>query len=84
MFVLKKLVFVFMDFLGHLNTAFIPNSCRRRDVLVLTPWLAPIVWEGTFSRDILNAQYVQKNLVTGVVTFAVEKYWFVIYFLSNS
>ncbi|NWV72987.1 BGAT2 transferase, partial [Dasyornis broadbenti] len=49
----------------------------RRDVLVLTPWLAPIVWEGTFSRDILNAQYVQKNLVTGVVTFAVEKYGYV-------
>ncbi|NXB89117.1 BGAT2 transferase, partial [Vidua chalybeata] len=46
----------------------------RRDVLVLTPWLAPIVWEGTFSRDILNAQYLQKNVVTGVVTFAVEKY----------
>ncbi|XP_014749072.1 PREDICTED: histo-blood group ABO system transferase 2-like [Sturnus vulgaris] len=46
----------------------------RQDVLVLTPWLAPIVWEGTFSRDILNAQYLQKNLVTGVVTFAVEKY----------
>ncbi|NWR25399.1 BGAT2 transferase, partial [Emberiza fucata] len=50
----------------------------RRDVLVLTPWLAPIVWEGTFSRDILDAQYLQKNLVTGVVTFAVEKYWFFI------
>ncbi|XP_057235540.1 histo-blood group ABO system transferase 1-like isoform X2 [Malurus melanocephalus] len=45
----------------------------RQDVPVLTPWLAPIVWEGTFSRDILNAQYVQRNLVTGVVTFAVEK-----------
>ncbi|NXP96075.1 BGAT1 transferase, partial [Passerina amoena] len=50
----------------------------RRDVLVLTPWLAPIVWEGTFSRDILDAQYLQKNLLTGVVTFAVEKYWFFI------
>ncbi|NWW35527.1 BGAT transferase, partial [Panurus biarmicus] len=50
----------------------------RQDVLVLTPWLAPIVWEGTFSRDILNAQYLEKNLVTGVVTFAVEKYWFFI------
>uniref|UniRef100_A0A8C3QLP7 Uncharacterized protein n=1 Tax=Cyanoderma ruficeps TaxID=181631 RepID=A0A8C3QLP7_9PASS len=59
-----------------------PGKIHHRDVLVLTPWLAPIVWEGTFSRDILNAQYLQKNLVTGVVTFAVEKYWFVIYFLS--
>ncbi|KAM7029669.1 histo-blood group ABO system transferase 2-like [Acridotheres tristis] len=57
-----------------LSERFIPTPCRRQDVLVLTPWLAPIVWEGTFSRDILNAQYLQKNLVTGVVTFAVEKY----------
>lgn len=60
------------------------TPCKRQDVLVLTPWLAPIVWEGTFNRDILNAQYMQKNLVTGVVTFAVKKYWFVIYFLSNT
>ncbi|XP_069733188.1 histo-blood group ABO system transferase 1-like isoform X2 [Phaenicophaeus curvirostris] len=51
-----------------------PMLPRRRDVLLLTPWLAPIVWEGTFNRDILNAQYMQKNLVTGVVTFAVKRY----------
>lgn len=79
---LKRIVFVFMNFLASKH--FILNPCRRQDVLMLTPWLAPIVWEGTFSRDILNAQYLQKNLVTGVVTFAVEKYWFVIYFLSDS
>ncbi|NXT19994.1 BGAT1 transferase, partial [Syrrhaptes paradoxus] len=53
----------------------------RQDVLVLTPWLAPIVWEGTFNRDILNAQYKQKNSVTGVVTFAVKKYW--LFFISQ-
>ncbi|OWK50211.1 Histo-blood group ABO system transferase 2 [Lonchura striata] len=62
------------EVLGHLNPASFSTPCRRRDVLVLTPWLAPIVWEGTFSRDILNAQYLQKKAVTGVVTFAVEKY----------
>ncbi|NXG77198.1 BGAT1 transferase, partial [Baryphthengus martii] len=56
----------------------------RQDVLVLTPWLAPIVWEGTFNRDILNAQYTQKNLITGVVTFAVKKYWFFIEGFLNS
>ncbi|KAM4884571.1 histo-blood group ABO system transferase 2-like [Sylvia borin] len=60
--------------LAILVTAGITGAIWRQDVLVLTPWLAPIVWEGTFSRDILNAQYLQKNLVTGVVTFAVEKY----------
>ncbi|XP_054032863.1 LOW QUALITY PROTEIN: histo-blood group ABO system transferase 2-like [Dryobates pubescens] len=53
----------------------VPNPCTwRRDVLVLTPWLTPVVWGGTFNREILNAQYVQKNLVTGVVTFAVKRY----------
>ncbi|NWU50301.1 BGAT1 transferase, partial [Dromas ardeola] len=57
----------------------------RWDVLVLTPWLAPIVWEGTFNRDILNAQYMEKNLVTGVVTFAVKKFWFFIQgFMSSA
>uniref|UniRef100_K7FA26 ABO, alpha 1-3-N-acetylgalactosaminyltransferase and alpha 1-3-galactosyltransferase n=1 Tax=Pelodiscus sinensis TaxID=13735 RepID=K7FA26_PELSI len=30
---------------------------QRTDVLVMSPWLAPIMWEGTFNRDILNAQY---------------------------
>ncbi|XP_009887811.1 PREDICTED: histo-blood group ABO system transferase 1-like [Charadrius vociferus] len=56
-----------------MNQSFCQLSWSR-DVLVFTSWLAPIVWEGTFSRDILNAQYMQKNLVTGVVTFAVKKY----------
>lgn len=86
--ILNVFVFVFTHVLGipnsNLNSASILTPCRRQDVLVLTPWLAPIVWEGTFSRDILNAQYLQRNLVTGLVTFAVEKYWFVIYFLANS
>ncbi|XP_032621582.1 histo-blood group ABO system transferase 1-like isoform X2 [Chelonoidis abingdonii] len=47
---------------------------QRTDVLLVSPWLAPIVWEGTFNRDILNAQYRQKNFVVGVATFAVKKY----------
>ncbi|XP_034642598.1 histo-blood group ABO system transferase 2-like [Trachemys scripta elegans] len=47
---------------------------QRTDVLLMSPWLAPIVWEGTFNRDILNAQYRQKNSVVGVATFAVKKY----------
>uniref|UniRef100_A0A674JU31 Glycosyltransferase 6 domain containing 1 n=1 Tax=Terrapene triunguis TaxID=2587831 RepID=A0A674JU31_9SAUR len=51
-------------------------SCRRTDVLLMSPGLAPIVWEGTFNRDILNAQYRQKNFVVGVATFAVKKYDF--------
>ncbi|XP_065421601.1 histo-blood group ABO system transferase 2-like isoform X28 [Chrysemys picta bellii] len=47
---------------------------QRTDVLLMSPWLAPIMWEGTFNRDILNAQYRQKKFVVGVATFAVKKY----------
>uniref|UniRef100_A0A8C8VN62 Uncharacterized protein n=1 Tax=Pelusios castaneus TaxID=367368 RepID=A0A8C8VN62_9SAUR len=50
------------------------QSTVRTDVLLMSPWLAPIVWEGTFNRDILNAQYRQKHLVVGVAMFAVKKY----------
>ncbi|XP_006171669.1 histo-blood group ABO system transferase-like [Tupaia chinensis] len=46
----------------------------RRDVLVVTPWLAPIVWEGTFNIDILNQQFRQQNATIGLTVFAVKKY----------
>ncbi|XP_062031986.1 histo-blood group ABO system transferase 2-like [Lepus europaeus] len=46
----------------------------RRDVLVLTPWLAPIVWEGTFDIDLLNAQFKLQNATVGLTVFAVKNY----------
>uniref|UniRef100_G3T5B7 ABO, alpha 1-3-N-acetylgalactosaminyltransferase and alpha 1-3-galactosyltransferase n=1 Tax=Loxodonta africana TaxID=9785 RepID=G3T5B7_LOXAF len=46
----------------------------RSDVLVLTPWLAPIVWEGTFNIDILNAQFQLQNATIGLTVFAIKKY----------
>lgn len=50
-------------------------GCRRRrkDVLVLTPWLAPIVWEGTFNIDILNEQFRLQNVRVGLTVFAIKK-----------
>ncbi|XP_014305916.1 histo-blood group ABO system transferase-like isoform X4 [Myotis lucifugus] len=47
---------------------------RRKDVLVLTPWLAPIVWEGTFNIDILNEQFRLQNVTVGLTVFAIKKY----------
>ncbi|XP_056393949.1 histo-blood group ABO system transferase-like [Hyla sarda] len=52
----------------------IPHGPVRVDVRVVTPWLAPIVWNGTFSTDILNAQYNEKTLPIGLTTFAMKKY----------
>ncbi|XP_069465432.1 histo-blood group ABO system transferase [Ambystoma mexicanum] len=46
----------------------------RTDVLTMTPWFAPIVWEGSFNRDILNEQYKKRNISIGLTVFAVKKY----------
>lgn len=46
----------------------------RRDVLVLTSWLAPIVWEGTFNIDILNEQFQLRNATVGLTVFASQNY----------
>ncbi|XP_015283813.1 PREDICTED: globoside alpha-1,3-N-acetylgalactosaminyltransferase 1 [Gekko japonicus] len=58
---------------------------RRTDVLTLTPWLAPVVWEGTFDSDLLDSIYKPLNLTIGVTAFAVGKYTqFVGHFLESA
>ncbi|XP_044296097.1 globoside alpha-1,3-N-acetylgalactosaminyltransferase 1 [Varanus komodoensis] len=46
----------------------------RSDVLTVTPWLAPIVWEGTFDPEVVDSLYKPLNLTIGVMAFAVGKY----------
>ncbi|XP_074871406.1 histo-blood group ABO system transferase 1-like [Carettochelys insculpta] len=46
----------------------------RNDVLMMTPWFAPIVWEGTYNFEILNEQFRQRNVTTGLTVFAIKKY----------
>ncbi|XP_019656961.2 histo-blood group ABO system transferase, partial [Ailuropoda melanoleuca] len=46
----------------------------RKDVLVMTPWLAPIIWEGTFNMDILNEQFQLQNATIGLTVFSVKAY----------
>ncbi|XP_074187400.1 histo-blood group ABO system transferase isoform X9 [Rhinolophus sinicus] len=50
------------------------QGAGRKDVLVLTPWLAPIIWEGTFNIDILNEQFRVQNVTIGLTVFAIKKY----------
>uniref|UniRef100_A0A452UVW2 Histo-blood group ABO system transferase n=1 Tax=Ursus maritimus TaxID=29073 RepID=A0A452UVW2_URSMA len=47
----------------------------RKDVLIMTPWLAPIIWEGTFNMDILNEQFRLQNATIGLIVFPTEKYF---------
>ncbi|XP_031747414.1 histo-blood group ABO system transferase isoform X2 [Xenopus tropicalis] len=46
----------------------------RTNVLSVSPWLAPIVWEGNFNIDILNELFRQENVRIGLTVFAIKKY----------
>ncbi|KAJ3583778.1 hypothetical protein NHX12_015600 [Muraenolepis orangiensis] len=46
----------------------------RRDVLAVTPWLAPIVWTGTFDPTIIDGAVKHQNITIATTVFAVAKY----------
>ncbi|XP_043914618.1 histo-blood group ABO system transferase-like isoform X2 [Protopterus annectens] len=46
----------------------------RTDVIVMTPWFAPIIWESTFSINILNEYFKERNIIIGLTAFAIKKY----------
>ncbi|XP_017297366.3 globoside alpha-1,3-N-acetylgalactosaminyltransferase 1 [Kryptolebias marmoratus] len=46
----------------------------RTDVVSVTPWLAPVVWEGTFSATLLDGIYQRQNISVAATVFAVGKY----------
>ncbi|XP_058387035.1 histo-blood group ABO system transferase-like [Diceros bicornis minor] len=53
-----------------------PNVLRpsRKDVQVMTPWLAPIIWDKTFNINILNEQFRLQKATIGLTVFAINKY----------
>ncbi|XP_029508064.1 globoside alpha-1,3-N-acetylgalactosaminyltransferase 1-like [Oncorhynchus nerka] len=46
----------------------------RTDVLTVTPWLAPIVWEGTFDPQVIDEAFMSQNLTIATTVFAVGRY----------
>ncbi|XP_005408471.1 PREDICTED: globoside alpha-1,3-N-acetylgalactosaminyltransferase 1 isoform X1 [Chinchilla lanigera] len=58
---------------------------RPTELLTLTPWLAPIISEGTFNPELLMRIYQPLNLSIGLTVFAVGKYTqFVQHFLESA
>ncbi|KAM4606862.1 histo-blood group ABO system transferase-like isoform 3-T3 [Discoglossus pictus] len=53
-----------------------PDALRppRLDVSIMTPWFAPIVWNGTYNIHILNEQFHQRGVRIGITVFAMKKY----------
>ncbi|KAM5298569.1 LOW QUALITY PROTEIN: putative glycosyltransferase 6 domain-containing protein 1 [Ctenodactylus gundi] len=46
---------------------------RCPDVLTVTDWQAPVVWEGTFSRLALEGFYRRQNITVGLAVFAPDR-----------
>nr|XP_051711676.1 N-acetyllactosaminide alpha-1,3-galactosyltransferase-like 1 isoform X2 [Oryctolagus cuniculus] len=49
------------------------NSKKRSDVKTTTDWNAPIIWEGTYNRKVLEEYYKRLNITIGLVVFAHGK-----------
>uniref|UniRef100_UPI003AAABCF8 globoside alpha-1,3-N-acetylgalactosaminyltransferase 1-like n=1 Tax=Centroberyx gerrardi TaxID=166262 RepID=UPI003AAABCF8 len=43
----------------------------RTDVVTVTPWLAPVVWESTFDPLLLDSIYKPQNITVATTVFAV-------------
>ncbi|XP_071982746.1 histo-blood group ABO system transferase 2-like isoform X2 [Engystomops pustulosus] len=54
------------------NHQTIPARNRKRALNVLAPWLAPIIWNGTYNITMLDAQH--KDTRIGLFVFGVKKY----------
>lgn len=60
-----------MEVLTHSVACFVTRN--RPEVLTLTPWKAPIVWEGTYNRARLEKHYARQKITVGLTVFAVGK-----------
>nr|KAF6433507.1 glycosyltransferase 6 domain containing 1 [Molossus molossus] len=49
------------------------NPRNRPDVTTTTDWQAPVIWEGTFDRRVLQRFYGRQNLTVGLAVFATGR-----------
>ncbi|XP_043354875.1 N-acetyllactosaminide alpha-1,3-galactosyltransferase-like isoform X2 [Dermochelys coriacea] len=50
------------------------NCSARPEVSTLTDWSAPIVWDSTFKRSVLEDYYSKRKVTVGLTVFAIGKY----------
>ncbi|XP_076843759.1 globoside alpha-1,3-N-acetylgalactosaminyltransferase 1-like isoform X2 [Brachyhypopomus gauderio] len=51
-----------------------PSVLNGKDVITVTPWLAPVVWDDTFDTTLIDAIYKTQNITIATTVFALGKY----------
>ncbi|CAK6433682.1 unnamed protein product, partial [Pipistrellus nathusii] len=47
---------------------------KRPDVITTTDWLAPVIWEETYNRQVLEKYYKRMNITIGLVAWSTRKF----------
>ncbi|XP_037060380.1 N-acetyllactosaminide alpha-1,3-galactosyltransferase-like 1 [Peromyscus leucopus] len=50
------------------------NPKKRPDVIATTDWLAPVIWEGTYNRQVLDKYYKRLNITIGLAVLATGNF----------
>uniref|UniRef100_A0A8C0PXC8 N-acetyllactosaminide alpha-1,3-galactosyltransferase n=1 Tax=Canis lupus familiaris TaxID=9615 RepID=A0A8C0PXC8_CANLF len=64
MLVVSTVIVVFWEYINR----------KRPEVVTVTRWKAPVVWEGTYNSTILENYYAKQKITIGLTVFAVGRY----------
>lgn len=67
-------MFVGLSLSGLIFLYYTSSWFSQTNAVSMTPWLAPVVWEGTFDSNLINNIYKQQNITIATTVFALGKY----------